>query len=383
MATKVTLRKKPITDGRQSLYLDFYPTIISPKTGTYTRREFLGMYVFKKPKNEIEKAHNTNQINLANSIRGKRENELNKPEIYTEFEKEQVRLKELADADFVGYYRGLANKRKDSNRDNWMSALKYLEDFTGGVLRFGDLTEKKLEEFKEYLLTTKSHKSDNAKLSQNSAMSYFNKIKAALKQAYKDGMLQIDLNSKVKTIKQAETRREHLTIEELNSLIKTECNNPLIKRAALFSALTGLRWSDIEKLKWGEVEFIKGRGYFLNFEQEKTEGVEVHPISEQAFRILGERGGKDDRVFEGLKYSAFENSKLYQWIGAAGITKHITFHNFRHTYATLQRAGGTDIYTVSKLLGHKSLKTTQIYAKVVDEAKRKAAERIKLDFDAE
>lgn len=211
-------------------------------------------------------------------------------------------------------------------------------------------------------------------------MSYFNKVKAALKQAYSDGILQSDLNKKVKPIKEVETRREPLTIEELNSLIKTDCNNPLLKRAALFSALTGLRWSDIEKLKWGEVEFIKGRGYFLNFDQEKTEGVEVHPISLQAFQILGERGGKDERVFPGLKYSAFENKHLYQWIGTAGITKDITFHNFRHTYATLQLAGGTDIYTVSKLLGHKSLKTTQIYTKVVDESKRLAAERIKLEL---
>ena len=211
-------------------------------------------------------------------------------------------------------------------------------------------------------------------------MSYFNKIKAALKQAYSDGILQSDLNKKVKPIKEAETRREPLTIEELNSLIKTHCNNPLLKRAALFSALTGLRWSDIEKLKWGEVEFVKGRGYFLNFDQEKTEGVEVHPISEQAFQILGERGGQGDRVFEGLKYSAFQNKQLYQWIGAAGITKDITFHNFRHTYATLQLANGTDIYTVSKLLGHKSIKTTQIYTKVVDETKRKAANRIILDM---
>ena len=380
MATKVSLRKKAITKGRQSLYLDFYPPIISPKTGEPTRREFLNLYIFKKPKNEIEKAHNTNQINLANSICNKRENELNKPEIYTEFEKEQIRLKELADMDFVQYYETLANKRKESNHDNWISALNYLKDFTGGQLSFGDLNEKKLEEFKEYLLTTKSRKSDKAKLSQNSAMSYFNKVKAALKQAYSDGILQSDLNKKVKPIKEVETRREPLTIEELNNLIKTDCNNPLLKRAALFSALTGLRWSDIEKLKWGEVEFIKGRGYFLNFDQEKTEGVEVHPISLQAFQILGERGGKDERVFPGLKYSAFENKHLYQWIGAAGITKDITFHNFRHTYATLQLAGGTDIYTVSKLLGHKSLKTTQIYTKVVDESKRLAADKIKLDF---
>lgn len=380
MTIKVTLRKKAITKGRQSLYLDFYPPIVSPKTGDPTRREFLGLYVYKKPKNELEKTHNINQINLGNNICSKRENELNKPEIYTEFEKEQLRLKGLADSDFVEYFEKLANKRKANNHDNWISSVNYFKDFCGGSLRFGDVTEKKLEEFKEYLLNVKSKKSDKAKLAQNSAVSYFNKVKATLKQAYKDGILQSDLNAKTAPIKEEETRREFLTIEELNSLIKTPCNNTIIKKAALFSALTGLRFGDIENLVWGEVEFIKGRGYFLNFDQEKTKGIETHPISEQAFNILGERGGKDERVFDGLVYSAYENKHLYQWIGAAGITKNISFHNFRHTYATLQLANGTDIYTVSKLLGHKSLKTTQVYAKVVDELKRDAAERIKLDF---
>ena len=96
--------------------------------------------------------------------------------------------------------------------------------------------------------------------------------------------------------------------------------------------------------------------------------------------MLGEQGNLDDKVFEGLKYSAYSNKHLFQWIGAAGITKDITFHCFRHTYAILQLANGTDIYTVSKLLGHKELKTTQIYAKVIDKMKREAVDKIKIDL---
>ena len=130
-------------------------------------------------------------------------------------------------------------------------------------------------------------------------------------------------------------------------------------------------------MAWGELEYINGQGYFLNFNQKKTKGVEVLPISEQAYSFTeGTENPKDmpqdKRVFEGLKYSAYHNKHLFQWIGAAGITKDITFHCFRHTFATLQLFNGTDIYTVSKMLGHKDLKTTQIYAKIVDEAKRTA-----------
>ena len=380
MTTKVSLRKKPISKGRKSLYLDFYPAILHPETGQPTRREFLGLYIFDKPKTPIDKQHNTDTLKIAQSIRQKRENFLNKPEIYSQHEKEQLRLKELDEQCFIEYFRKLANKRKASNHDNWVSALNYLETFTGGKLKFAALTEKWCNDFKEYLLTVKSNKSSKTTLARNTAVSYFNKIKAALKQAYKDGILQTDLNVKVQPIKTAETRREYLTIEELNRLAKTPCNNDLLKRAALFSALTGLRFSDIQKMTWGEVEYIEGQGYFLNFSQKKTKGVEVLPISDQAYNLLGTQGELTANVFDGLKYSAYHNKHLFQWIGAAGIAKDITFHCFRHTYATLQLFNGTDIYTISKMLGHKDLKTTQVYIKIVDQAKRKAADKIKLDM---
>ncbi len=381
MAIKVKLRQKSITGNRLSLYLDFYPAIPNPKTGKLTRREFLGLYIMKKPKSAIEKQTYQDTLRVAEQIRQKRDNELNKPEVYNAFEKEQLRLKKIGEQDFVEYFKVLANKRKSSNHDNWMASLNYLVGFTSGKIKFAKINEKFCNDFREYLLTTKSKRSDKNKLATNSAVSYFNKFKAALKQAYKDGFLQTNLNEKIKTIKAAETHREFLTIEELNKLIKTPCNNVLLKRAALFSALTGLRFSDIQKLIWEEIECIKEQGYFIKFKQKKTKGAEVLPISEQAYKLLGEVGERNDKPFDGLKYSAYHNKHLYQWIGAAGITKDITFHCFRHTFAVLQLANNTDIYTVSKLLGHRDLKTTQIYAKIVDQKKLEAANKIKLDFD--
>jgi integrase len=380
MAIKVKLREKKISGNRQSLYLDFYPAIPHPETGKPTRREFLGLYLYDKVKTPLDKKHNTETLQLAEQIRQKRENHINKPEIYTGYEKEQLKKRERGEKDFVEYFKALTDKRKASNYDNWVSAYNYLETFTNGNLRFADLNEKFCNEFKEYLLTTKSNKSSKTTLSQNSAVSYFNKLKAALKQAYKDGYLTSDLNAKIEPIKQAETRRNFLTIEELNSLVKTECNNPLLKRAALFSALTGLRFSDIKNLVWGEIHASIENGYTIQFTQQKTKGVEVLPISEQAYSLLGERGAGEQKVFPLLKYSAYENKHLYQWIGAAGVTKDITFHCFRHTFATLQLSKGTDIYTVSKMLGHRELKTTQIYAKVIDQTKREAADKIQLDL---
>jgi integrase len=134
----------------------------------------------------------------------------------------------------------------------------------------------------------------------------------------------------------------------------------------------------VEKLKWSEIQHSNEMGYYIRFTQKKTLGVETLPISDQAVDLLDERQGKDERVFKGLEYSAWYNLKLQQWVMRAGVSKTITFHCARHTYATLQLTLGTDIYTVSKLLGHRELKTTQIYAKIIDEKKKEAANRIKL-----
>lgn len=107
------------------------------------------------------------------------------------------------------------------------------------------------------------------------------------------------------------------------------------------------------------------------------------PISEQAYQLCGEPRKPEQLVFEDLPDPSWISAPLKRWIKSAGITRKITFHCFRHTYAILQLAGGTDIYTVSKMLGHTNVKTTQVYAKVVDEKKQKAAETIKLNINPE
>lgn len=134
-------------------------------------------------------------------IRRKWENELGKPEIYTEYEKERLRIQELGEIDFVDYYRKLANKKKGSTANVWNSAYQYLVTFTNDSLKFKSIDEKWAEEFKEYLLTTKSRKSAKTKLSQNSAASYFNKIREALKQAYRiDKIIQRNPNDFIEPI---------------------------------------------------------------------------------------------------------------------------------------------------------------------------------------
>lgn len=103
------------------------------------------------------------------------------------------------------------------------------------------------------------------------------------------------------------------------------------------------------------------------------------PINEQAYSLCGERGEQNQRVFEGLTGSSWISRPLKKWIEASGIKKHITFHCSRHTFATLQLEHDTDIYTIKGMLGHTNVKTTQIYAHIVDKSKRNAADVIHID----
>ena len=121
---------------------------------------------------------------------------------------------------------------------------------------------------------------------------------------------------------------------------------------------------------------IDSEGSRIHYYQKKTENLEYLDINQQALSYLGEKGNDEERPFEGLKYSSYFNVALAQWMLRAGITKDITFHCARHTHATLLLNNGVDIYTVSKLLGHKEIKTTQVYARIIDKKKKEAVNKI-------
>ena len=370
----VHVRKKELKNGRLSLYLDFYPPI-KGTNGKFTRREFIDRYLFKKPSNEDEKRINKENKIFADTLRLKREKEiLNEQDgIFNSSNKKK---------DFIEFFEKLVDKRKDDkgNYDNWLSSLNYFKAFTGGACKMGEINEDFINNFKEFLRTTKRLKtSRELKLKQNSTNSYFNKFCAAVNEAVETKLLFENPLSHIKRIPQEETLREFLTIEELQKLAKTDCLIPKLKSAALFSALTGLRWCDMKRLKWNDIQLTEN-DYFVHIIQKKTKDPMLHPISLKAVEVLGKRIEHNEYIFEDLVYSDGNNDILKKWILDAGITKKITLHNFRHTYATLTLNMGTDIFTVSKLMGHKHIKTTLLYSKLLTEKKVIAANLIDIEL---
>jgi len=173
-------------------------------------------------------------------------------------------------------------------------------------------------------------------LSENSASSYLNKAKADLNEAFNDRFISDNPAKRVKGIKVNDNSKEYLLIEEVRKLHSTPCELPLLKNAFMFSCLTDLRWSDVQKLLWKEMVYSEAEGrHKIHYTQKKTKAAEYLPISAEAYQLLCQRKDDDTRVFKGLKCSAWNNLHLARWVMDAGINKKITFHCARHTYATL------------------------------------------------
>lgn len=371
--TSITLRQRLLPSGRTTLYLDYTCN---------GRRRFESLKLFLEPeKSRADKQKNRETLKLAEVILAKR--------------KVQIQNKEFGfkqdfanETNFYDYYKALCaqrlNNESHNNGKNWRAALKHLEKYDPHLKKrlFSEITPRWIQGFKDYLEKdayawgcdfrerTKDHP-----LARNSKLSYFNKLRACINQALEERVISTNPMLGIEGFKAEEGKRMYLTIDEVRLLAQTPCPYPNIRRAFLFSCLTGLRRSDILKLTWSEVQ-QQGNFTRIIFKQKKTGGQEYLDISPQAAGLMGKRGKPEENVFADIHSPTCTNDRIKRWVANAGIRKEITFHCGRHTFAVMMLDLGTDIYTVSKLLGHRELSTTQIYAKVLDKNKQAAIARI-------
>ncbi|MGG5600635.1 site-specific integrase [Myroides sp. C8-3] len=374
---KITLRERLLPSGKINLSIEYYKgTILQPNGKRKTVRDYenLKLFLHSEPKNAGERKENKETMALAKQILAIRE-----AEVYQG--RYELKNTTKGKTPFLDYFQEKTEEKSDSpkNYGNWTATMIHLKRCISPNTIFDDIDEKFVKRVRTYFDKEARTKSD-LPLSLNSKYSYFNKFKACLRAAFDEGYLALNYAAKIKSFEQAESQREYLTFNEVQQLANTECKYEVLKRAFLFSCLTGLRWSDIHNMTWSEVR-DEDDSSRVNFRQEKTDGVEYLYISSQARELLGERKGNRDRVFIGLRYSAVYNNAIVLWCNKAGISKHITFHSARHTNAVLLLENGADIYTVSKRLGHREIRTTAIYAKIVDEKMKEASNLIpELDF---
>ncbi len=237
--------------------------------------------------------------------------------------------------------------------------------------------------FLEFLQSEYKRKNGNH-IAASTATTYFLMLNAALNAAVQKELIDENPFKKIPSrdkIHKTESKREFLTVEEVRALIATPVRSERTKNAYLFSCFCGLRISDIRNLKWKNVH-QDGEQTRLEIVMRKTKEPIYLPLSNEALRWMPKRENQsdDDFVFS-VPRETHVTKVLLRWAKDAGISKHVTFHTARHTFATMMLTLGADLYTTSKLLGHTNVQTTQIYAKIVNKKKDEAVNLVNGLFD--
>ena len=237
--TKVTVRQRVIRNNRISLYLDYYPAVRNPETMQMSRREYLGIYIYAHPKNEMEREFNNDMLNKAEAIRCIRVQSLINEEFgFLDNTKQKT--------DFLAYFKKMC-RNKDQK---WQFVYQHFYNFVKGQCTFGDVNVDLCKKFREYLLNAKQLKHSNRSISLNSASGYYSTFRGLLKIAYRDKWFRENINDYLDKIEPQDVKKEYLTLEEVKQLAATPCDIPVLKSASLFACLTGLRISDILNLQW-------------------------------------------------------------------------------------------------------------------------------------
>lgn len=367
----VQLREKKMKNGQVSFYLDIYHN----KARWY---EFLEIHINKNRPSEDDKE----KRKMAQEIRTKREHEL--IVLGNNLEKRGNKLN-----CFLTYFE---NYTKRTGIPAHKTVLNHLRKFNKSAqLPFTKLNADWFKDFETYLFGNK--------VSNNTARQYILYINTSLIAAVKSKLIKTNPYQEIPTnlkLKKQDTFRTSFTLEQLQHLANTPCDiEKQYKQGYLFSCFTGLRWSDVNPLRWSEViikEVQNQTQYYIYFEQEKTEGIEYLPLTQSAIAIIEERKAEAKNeepsiyVFPKIKEVEIDGKMtvyqrvryaLRKWSEVAKLPR-VKFHSGRHSFATniLENCEDGDLYTVSKLLGHKDIKSTQVYAKVRDRRKLSAVQSL-------
>ena len=344
---KVHINQRPTKGGGFSLHLDY-------RIGGKRVREFLKLYLVPV-KSPADKIKNSDTLRMATDIKNRRIRELDSGELNVEVPK---KVENILAIDYLR--KKIRGIRVKNSRDNNKNMVKHLEAFN----RHATLAEINRDFYKKFV--------DNllSKMSINSARLMAVLLKARLHDAYIDGMIASMPDLYGITPKKESTNIDFLTLDELKAMASTDAPED-IKNPFLFCCFTGLRFSDVKALRWENIE----NGVII-LRMKKTKEIVRVPLSDNAKRFLPETKEKG-LVFQIGPLNTLTRG-LKVWAKEAGVNKNLHFHVSRHTFGTLALEHGAAIYTVSKLLGHRNVETTQIYAKVLDEGRKKAVDAIPL-----
>jgi len=365
----ITIRFKELKGGNKSIYLDTY------RDGKRVY-EFLKLYLVPATNAEA-RTQNQNTLQAANAIKAQRMAAL----VNGEAGIKDKSLLKIKVSELVSLFGDRANKAGRTYGTGIRQAANLLEEYKPNAT-LANVDKAFCIGFIDFLQNTHKKRIKQGDgfvclpLSGYTVANMVRLLNCALNMAVRDGMVLYNPMSQLaysERPKVPSSQRQFLSVDEIKALMATPCKRDDVKQAFLFSCFCGLRISDIRRLKWGDIVCNDGQ-MAANIKMKKTKEPIYLPLSAEACKWLPSRGdaADGDSVFSSLPVVAAIGKNINDWVADAGITKHVTFHVARHTFATMMITLGADLYTTSKLLGHTDVKTTQIYAKMVDAKKVEA-----------
>lgn len=369
------LQQSVLSDGRVSLYLEYYlgrSQWKDEETGKVKvkherKKETLSLYLTKSARTTEERQRNKETLILAQEIRVEREQALRA-------DKTGKRLRSTKNINFLDYFQVYIDTYTKKDIKVIKGVYNRFKDFLlisypvfATVLKPEQLTKDMVIEFVEYL---------ESKGKGEGARGYFKRFKKVVKYATeKDIILKDPTNGIVCKVDNQMLRKDILSVEEMQKLISTkyEEQNQAVRRAFIFCLHTGIRFCDVKELLYSNVDYSNKT---LSFEQSKTKGRSVNsgvviPLNDDLLQLIGDITTKGDKIFN-LPSHTMCLKTLRRWTARAGITKHITWHCARHSFAVNILHGGANIKTVASLLGHSGLEHTEKYTRAIDKSKADA-----------
>ena len=378
---KVEIKERKLTAGNRSLYLEYYEK-------GFRKKENLHLYLVPDDAPNARKI-NGQTYNKAREIQAQRI--LNPPSFESKKKKpeENERAKTMTWLQWCDDYiqsaidsenckkmiqhKGVVRKRiaaylkqirkpdillKDVNRDTISGLFKYMrEDYRNP----GQI------------------KADGGKLADFTLVLFEETVKAIFNKAVRDGLIPFnpiqDL-AKEERFHVPDKHREYLTTDELKRFLAVETQTQAeqtVQKAFGFSCMTGLRLGDMQRLRWSDIKTI-GEVQAVSIIQHNTKRLVTVPLNELALSLLPPRpdNGEDNIIFPLVKKPDNVAKYVRRIKEKAGIEKDFTYHSSRHSAATLAITAGAELYSVSKILGHGSIVSTQVYASVNMEKKAEA-----------
>jgi integrase len=354
-------------DGRKSIRLEIY------LNGKRTYERIPNLFIIPEDSDAAIKK-NKATLNKAEKIRKQRQKEINQSKI--DIVETQTDTGKILLSEWIAKFTEIQKARGIRSTQDLTRIARYIRLY-GKDIPLVDVDKAYCLGFIDYLRSEYTMP-NGEHLSSKSCFNILGNFSTAMNVAIQEGYISVNPVTLIPSsdkFKPLEHIREYLTIEEVQKLIDTPCEHPEVKQAFLFACNCGLRYGDIESLTWNDINKA-GKHWTVATKISKTQRIVHIPLPLQAIKWMPEKSPNSDKVFPTLRY---DNVQKYIpiWAEKAGITnKTVTFYVSRHTYATMLLTLGADLYTVSKLLGHTSIRHTQRYAKIVNKKKDDAISKL-------